>query len=89
MQHQVHIHEKYEYLFKKKNIPLTVFAVAMALQRNPSVAEAMLEANHEICSHGLRWIDYSGVPEEVERLHIAEAVKIIKEITGEMTCINC
>ena len=46
-------------LFKRKNIPLTVFAVAMALQRNPSVAEAMLEANHEICSHGLRWIDYS------------------------------
>ena len=70
-------------LFKKKNIPLTVFAVAMALQRNPSVAEAMLEANHEICSHGLRWIDYSDVPEEVERLHIAEAVKIIKEVTGE------
>ena len=70
-------------LFKKKNIPLTVFAVAMALQRNPSVAEAMLEAKHEICSHGLRWIDYKDVPEEVERLHIAEAVKIIKEVTGE------
>ena len=69
-------------LFKRKNIPLTVFAVAMALQRNPSVAEAMLEANHEICSHGLRWIDYSDVP-EIERQHIAEAVKIIKEITGE------
>ena len=70
-------------LFEQKNIPLTIFAVAMALERNPAVAETALKANHEICSHGLRWIDYSTVPEEIERRHISESVEIITKITGE------
>lgn len=70
-------------LFKELNIPITVFAVAMALQRNPAVADAALEAGHEICSHGYRWIDYQYVPEEVEREHLYKAIEIIKSVTGE------
>ena len=70
-------------LFKQKNIPLTIFAVAMALERNPAVAEMALKENHEICSHGYRWIDYSSIPEEIERHHITKAIEIIKTITGE------
>lgn len=70
-------------LFQKKNIPLTLFGVAMALQRNPAVAEAAMEAGYEICSHGYRWIDYHGVPEDVEREHIVKAVDIIKSLTGK------
>lgn len=70
-------------LFAAKDIPLTVFGVAMALERNPSVVEAFLEAGHEICSHGYRWINYDQIPEEVEREHIARAVEIIKRLTGE------
>ncbi len=70
-------------LFKKKNIPLTVFAVAMALERNPAVAEAALEAGHEICSHGYRWIDYRSIPEDIEREHMEKAVQILKRLTGE------
>ena len=70
-------------LFKRYEIPLTVFGVAMALERNPAVAEAALKAGYEICSHGYRWIDYRNVPEDVEREHIARAINIITSLTGE------
>lgn len=70
-------------LFAEKRMPLTVFAVAMALERNPRVAEACLEAGHEICSHGWRWIDYQDIEEAVEREHIQRAVATIQRITGE------
>lgn len=70
-------------LFANKGIPLTIFGVAMALERNPAVAEAALKAGYEICSHGYRWIDYRNVPEDVEREHIALAVAILKRLTGD------
>ena len=69
-------------LFEKFDIPLTVFAVAMAAQRHPELIRAMAAAGHEICSHGYRWIDYQQVPEAQERAHIVEAVRILTEITG-------
>ncbi len=70
-------------IFAEREIPVTVFAVAMALQRNPEAARAMLDAGHEIASHGLRWIDYQFVDEDTERAHIAEAVRILEQLTGE------
>ena len=70
-------------LFKQKQLPLTVFAVGMALDRNPAVADMALEHGHEICSHGYRWIDYRHVSESVEREHIQKTVEIITRLTGE------
>lgn len=70
-------------LFKKYEIPVTVFAVAMALQRHPEIAEACMADGHEICSHGYRWINYQDVDIETERQHMQEAIRIITEITGE------
>lgn len=70
-------------LFRERQVPITVFAVAMALQRNPAVAEAALANGFEICSHGYRWIDYQEVPEPVEREHLQRAVEIIGQLTGE------
>ncbi len=70
-------------LFSRKNVPVTVFAVAMALARNPAVCEALLKSGHEIASHGLRWINYQDVPIEVERAHMAEAMDILTRLTGE------
>lgn len=70
-------------LFRARQVPITVFAVAMALQRNPAVADAALANGFEICSHGYRWIDYQGVPEPVEREHLQRAVEIIRQLTGE------
>ncbi len=70
-------------LFAKYDIPLTVFAVAMALERNPAALTAFLEAGHEICSHGYRWINYQDVPVAVERDHMEKAIGIITRLTGE------
>ena len=70
-------------LFARYEIPLTIFGVAMALERNPAVAEAVMVAGHEICSHGYRWIDYRDVPEDVEREHLERAIEIIRSLTGE------
>lgn len=69
-------------LFRSRGMPITLFAVAMALERNPSVAEIALRDGHEIASHGLRWINYHGVPIEIEREHMARAVDIHTRITG-------
>ena len=68
--------------FRSYDMPLTVFAVAMALERNPKIVSAMLKDGHEIASHGLRWIDYQYVDEETEREHIRQAVKIIEKLSG-------
>lgn len=69
-------------LFAERDIPVTVFAVAMALQRNPDVVAAMREADWEIASHGLRWIDYQEVDEATERQHFAAALALHEEVTG-------
>jgi allantoinase len=69
-------------IFTKRNLPLTVFGVADAMAKNPEAVAAMLAAGWEIASHGLRWLDYQTVPEEVERAHIAEAVALHTRLTG-------
>jgi putative urate catabolism protein len=70
-------------MFTERNMPVTVFAVATALQRYPEIAASMQEAQWEIASHGLKWIDYRDMPEKEERAHFREAIEIHTEITGE------
>jgi putative urate catabolism protein len=70
-------------LFERRNLPLTVFAVAMALERNPEAAAAFKAAGHEVASHGWRWIDYQFMDEATEREHLARAVGTIQGLTGE------
>ena len=70
-------------LFRAREIPVTVFGVAMALARNPRVVDAMWEAEWEIASHGYRWIDYQSVDEKTERAHLIKAIEIHREVTGE------
>ncbi|MBV2142462.1 allantoinase PuuE [Falsochrobactrum sp. TDYN1] len=68
--------------FTRRNMPVTVYGVTLAMARNPEAVAAMKEADWEIASHGLRWLEYKDVPEEVEREHISEAVRLHTEITG-------
>ena len=70
-------------MFTGCGMPVTVYGVAMALERNPEAVAAMLEADWEIASHGLRWIDYQFVPLEVERSHFEEAIEIHTRVTGK------
>ncbi|QHC34388.1 allantoinase PuuE [Komagataeibacter xylinus] len=69
-------------IFTQRKQPLTVFAVAAAMARNPAAVAAMKDAGWEIASHGLRWIDYQHVPEAVERAHILECIALHEKLTG-------
>jgi putative urate catabolism protein len=70
-------------LFQEFSMPVTIFGVAMALERNPDAVEAMLAADWEIASHGYRWIDYQFIAEDLERQHLEKAVEIHTRVTGE------
>jgi allantoinase len=68
--------------FERRKLPLTVFGVAMALQRNPDATQAFLALGHEIACHGWRWLHYQNVPIETERAHMRIATDIMRELTG-------
>ena len=70
-------------MFRERAIPLTIFGVGMALERNPRVVEAFLRDGHEIASHGWRWISYQHVDEAVEREHVERAVESLRRMTGK------
>lgn len=70
-------------LFAGRGVPVTVFGVTQALAANPEAVAAMQAAGWEIASHGLRWLDYQNVPEEVERAHIAQAIALHETVTGK------
>ena len=69
-------------LFRARKIPITLFAVAMAMQRHPHVIEQALKDGHEIASHGYRWINYHGMSIEEERAHMEKAIAIHSDICG-------
>jgi putative urate catabolism protein len=70
-------------MFSERGLPVTVFAVAMALERNPEVVAAMQAADWEIASHGYRWVDYQDVDEATELEHLRKAIEIHTRVTGE------
>jgi len=70
-------------IFSERQLPVTVFAVAMAMQRNQAVVDAMLAADWEIASHGYRWIDYQFMDEQIEREHLLTAIDIHTQATGQ------
>jgi putative urate catabolism protein len=69
-------------LFEERQLPLTIFAVSLALRRNPEAVAAFRQLGHEIACHGLKWISYQLVDEYTERQHMIEAIEIIRDLTG-------
>ena len=70
-------------LFQEKKIPITIFGVAMALERNLEVCRAIKDAGYEVASHGWRWIDYQNISKSEEKKHMKLAIKTIKKIFGK------
>ena len=68
--------------FEKRNLPLTVFGVGMALQRHPELTAAFVDLGHEIAGHGWRWIHYQNVDEATEREHMQLGMAAIEQLTG-------
>jgi allantoinase len=69
-------------LFDDTTTPLTIFAVARALQRNPRAAAAMVAGGHEVAGHGLRWLSYQRADPVREAADLAEAVELLRALTG-------
>ena len=70
-------------LFQEKKIPITVFAVGMALEKNPEICKAIKDADYEVASHGWRWIDYQNIKKSEEKKHMNLAIQTHKRIFGE------
>ncbi|SIS10994.1 putative urate catabolism protein [Williamsia sterculiae] len=69
-------------VFGRRRLPLTIFAVAQAMARNPEAVAAFVERGDEIAAHGLRWLNYQLINPVIERAHMAEAVDILTELAG-------
>ena len=69
-------------IFGDRELPLTVFGCALAMERNPRVAEAIAGAGYDICGHGWRWVEHYLLEEDEEREHIIRAVETIQRLTG-------
>jgi putative urate catabolism protein len=69
-------------MFGRRNLPVTVYGVATALDRGREQVAAMLEADWEIASHGLKWIEHKDMAQEEERRQIDAAIRLHTEVTG-------
>ena len=72
-------------LFKENKIPVTIFGVGLALKQNPEVCNAIKNGDYEIAAHGYRWIDYQDIKKSVEKKHMQQAIKIIKDIFANIS----
>ena len=70
-------------LFKEFDVPITIFAVALAIARNRELADYLVDQNYDFCAHGFRWIDYQYVDEKIEREHIKDCISILTEFLGK------
>ena len=70
-------------LFQEKKVPITVFGVGMALEKNPEICKAMIEGNYEVASHGWRWIDYQNIKKTEEKKHMNLAIQAHTKIFGK------
>lgn len=68
--------------FERRQLPLTAFAVGMAIERYPEIGQALHARGHEIACHGWRWIHHQDMPEHEERGQIAHALARLRALTG-------
>jgi putative urate catabolism protein len=70
-------------IFADRKIDVTVFGAALALERNPEAARAIATSNHEVCSHGNRWVGFANMSEDEERTEMAKAIASIERTIGQ------
>ena len=69
-------------LFQARNLPITIFGCALALERHPPAAQAISEAGYDVCCHGWRWTKHYKLEEAEEREHIRKAVASLEKSVG-------
>jgi allantoinase len=70
-------------MFEERELPLTLFACAVALERNPPLAEVVRNSGYDVCSHGWRWIKHYQLSEDEEREQIRKAIQSLEATTGQ------
>lgn len=70
-------------IFKERELPITVFGAALALERNPEAARAIRDAGYEVCSHGWRWVGFENMSEAQEREEMQRAIASLERTIGE------
>jgi putative urate catabolism protein len=69
-------------LFAERDLPITVFGAALALEQNPAAATAIAAAGHEVCCHGWRWIGFQDMDEAEEREQMRRSVESLTRTIG-------
>jgi allantoinase len=69
-------------LFEERRLPLTVFACALAIERNPEAAQAIRQSSFDVCCHGWRWVKHYLLSEDEEREHIRLAIASLRKTVG-------
>jgi putative urate catabolism protein len=70
-------------ILRERRVDATIFAVGMALERNPDAAAEMVDSGFEVACHGQRWIDYQFVPEAAERADMLRNIEVITRLTAK------
>ncbi len=69
-------------LLDEYEVPATVAAAALSLERAPELAKTIVRQGHEVCAHGWRWTHTFSMERERERETIAKAVDSLERTTG-------
>jgi peptidoglycan/xylan/chitin deacetylase (PgdA/CDA1 family) len=69
-------------LLARHRVRATFTAAALALERAPELARAIVAGGHEVCAHGHRWVHQFRMDEDEERQFIRRAVASIESTTG-------
>jgi allantoinase len=69
-------------LFEQYEVKATFFACAMALEQNPPLGREITAQGHDVCGHGLRWVEQWHLDRESEKESIHRAVISIEKTTG-------
>ena len=67
----------------ERNLPATVMACALALERNHAVATDIVARGWDVCAHGWRWENHAGLDAATERDRIARAVESLARTVGQ------
>jgi peptidoglycan/xylan/chitin deacetylase (PgdA/CDA1 family) len=70
-------------ILDRHDVRATAFACAVALEANPLVARALVEAGHEIANHGHQWDEHAFLAAEAERRLIERSTESLERTTGQ------
>src|SRR4051812_49776727 len=69
-------------VFDAAGINITFFGVAVALERNPAVADKLVARGDDVAGHGYRWSNHFEMTRDEEREAIKRAIESIERTTG-------